>query len=1336
RASGLLAQFQGLTPVEYTGGGLNVDSSSAMTNQISEDSGFNVFREMEDSTELSQSSFAKGSCSQEEQTDVALGSHLNVHESLCQDGFTNADNVASALPETHHQLSTSDMDQDVHLQEEFSQGMDLDKHSQQEFSQGMDLHLDIDEVPKNFVITDSQASNELAGQFQDTQIMHSSENGGSLIPYAVTPCVPILPSVSGCEHNINMMCEGGTENENCFQSEQWQDISIQSGAYSSEAASNFSAPLYPLQTSEPATMMVDPLYYQSSVTSLPPPFISSYGASNASDVKFETSHYPVSHQDLEVKTCHNASGDPDQNSYISSKDDRNRTSEPMDSVPESEKKQLVDLEQSCLEPAAYIGEEASLNHGDTVLSKKEDAGPLCYEPPCFPSFEVPFVSCELVTSSDLPEYSPLGIRELMRSSLNFPTPVRLWGSPTRDGSPDAVLKNAAKSFVCTPSIMKKRPRDLSSPIPDIRNEKKSNTEKDCGRSGMSSTRIGKCCMDTPDDFVDLVSPTQRTTFLKKLKLSQENKENLNKITDQGENEGNAKHSAGILTESSVDNQNTPKHGSNYESQRLNSSAKALSNSKDIIFSRSKPSELLGERSAPCIDTDYEYVNILADTPGIKRGLESPSAWKSPLFTPFQDAYFMSPASRGFDALGLVEQINEQSAAALEEAHEVLASGSPWKRHSKENSDKENTASKNELVTSKPLSKLMAEGRVLDFNECSTPMRKKEDKKMDIALGGSASSPPVASSYLRMNCFLLLFFFPASDAEEFVYNGFANADLSFEGEASIDERGRLGLTSGLDIGIGHAFYRYPVSFRKIPSDPVVPSFTTTFVFETTSAADEKVSDGLAFVLSSSNKFLNESLPGRYLGLFNMSNRGNKNILAIELGDIINPKLNTIDDNQVAINNNSFNLISSSTAGYYYGSDGHSFQSMTLVGGGAMQLWVEYDGKTQLLNVSLGPLEKPDYPLLSSLVNLSSLLPSVAYIGFSASTSIVKKRHFICGWSFKKNGEAPELNTSALGFSVGWGGGGNNYFPPPILPLNNTSQRARTHLHRPPLALLVTIPCFVLLVLFAVLGYVYNKRQLKKTGKQDWEIDCGQPSFTYKDLFNATNGFKDEMLLGRGGFGRVYKGLLPATKQNVAIKRISPESKQGMKEFISEITILGHVRHRSLVHLLGYCRHKHELLLVYDYMPSGSLDKYLYGQDKLPLATKATDIFAFGVFILEVTCGRRPIEMNACGEPEVIADHVINAWQDGSIMESADHRLEDCVYQEVELVLKLGLLCSHPSPKLRPGMRLVMQYLETVGTLPDFPLSLFSEDAANDEVHDQFVASYPSVATATTNLSGGR
>lgn len=90
----------------------------------------------------------------------------------------------------------------------------------------------------------------------------------------------------------------------------------------------------------------------------------------------------------------------------------------------------------------------------------------------------------------------------------------------------------------------------------------------------------------------------------------------------------------------------------------------------------------------------------------------------------------------------------------------------------------------------------------------------------------------------------------------------------------------------------------------------------------------------------------------------------------------------------------------------------------------------------------------------------------------------------------------------------------------------------------------------------------------------------------------------MLLGIGGFGRVYKGVLPKSNMEVAIKKVSHESRQGIKEFIAEVVSIGRLRHRNLVQLLGYCRRKGELILVYDYMPNGSLDKYLYDDKNKP------------------------------------------------------------------------------------------------------------------------------------------
>jgi serine/threonine protein kinase len=85
--------------------------------------------------------------------------------------------------------------------------------------------------------------------------------------------------------------------------------------------------------------------------------------------------------------------------------------------------------------------------------------------------------------------------------------------------------------------------------------------------------------------------------------------------------------------------------------------------------------------------------------------------------------------------------------------------------------------------------------------------------------------------------------------------------------------------------------------------------------------------------------------------------------------------------------------------------------------------------------------------------------------------------------------------------------------------------------------------------------------------------------------------------------VYKGVLPESKTEVAVKVVvsRDDAKQGMmKQFVAEVASIGRVRHRNIVQLLGYCRRKGELLLVYEYMPNGSLDYWLYDQDAPPLS----------------------------------------------------------------------------------------------------------------------------------------
>ncbi|KAL0451122.1 UNVERIFIED_CONTAM: L-type lectin-domain containing receptor kinase S.4 [Sesamum latifolium] len=127
---------------------------------------------------------------------------------------------------------------------------------------------------------------------------------------------------------------------------------------------------------------------------------------------------------------------------------------------------------------------------------------------------------------------------------------------------------------------------------------------------------------------------------------------------------------------------------------------------------------------------------------------------------------------------------------------------------------------------------------------------------------------------------------------------------------------------------------------------------------------------------------------------------------------------------------------------------------------------------------------------------------------------------------------------------------------------------------------------------VLGF--NRKIKNAEVIESWELDIVPHRYKYQELKQGTRGFKDSELLGFGGFGRVYKGTLPNSKTQVAVKRISHESKQGVREFVSEISSIGRLRHRNLVQLLGWCRRGADLLLVYDFMPNGSLDKFLFDE----------------------------------------------------------------------------------------------------------------------------------------------
>ncbi|CAN6219349.1 unnamed protein product [Urochloa humidicola] len=609
---------------------------------------------------------------------------------------------------------------------------------------------------------------------------------------------------------------------------------------------------------------------------------------------------------------------------------------------------------------------------------------------------------------------------------------------------------------------------------------------------------------------------------------------------------------------------------------------------------------------------------------------------------------------------------------------------------------------------------------------------------------------------------------AADNSQFVHQGFAAEGLALDGLAVVTPGGLLALTNATDQAKAHAFH--PVHFltKSSAAAAAARSFSTCFVFAIVSPYDGLSSHGLAFVVAPTAN-LSTANAGQYLGFLNATNG---RVLAVELDTITDAEFHDINSNHVGVDVNSMISAQAKPAGYYDDGDGGDFRALTLNSRKPMQLWVEYDGQARRLDVTLAPVEvpKPKKPLLSVDIDLSTVVADPVYVGFSAATGILSTHHYVLGWSFSLDGPAHPLDFSKL----------------PVLPRLGPKPRSKVL----DVALPLTTALLVAAALTAGLVIVRRRRRYAEV-REDWEEEFGPHRFAYKDLFLSTDGFKDRNLLGVGGFGRVYKGTLPTSNLEIAVKKVSHGSKQGVREFVAEVVSIGRLRHRNLVQLLGYCSRKGELLLVYDYMANGSLDKYLYDQSKPALswsqrywiikcvassllyrhedweqvvihrdvkasnvlldremngrlgdfglarlydhgadpqtthvvgtmgylapelvrdgkATPSTDVFAFGAFLLEVVCGRRPIERGGHNsDPIVLVDSVIECHRDGSLLDVVDPRLAGSYdTEEVTLVLNLGMLCLHPLPNVRPSMRKVAQYLDSSQPVPDLSPSYSS------------------------------
>ncbi|KAF8724562.1 hypothetical protein HU200_020823 [Digitaria exilis] len=279
--------------------------------------------------------------------------------------------------------------------------------------------------------------------------------------------------------------------------------------------------------------------------------------------------------------------------------------------------------------------------------------------------------------------------------------------------------------------------------------------------------------------------------------------------------------------------------------------------------------------------------------------------------------------------------------------------------------------------------------------------------------------------------------------------------------------------------------------------------------------------------------------------------------------------------------------------------------------------------------------------------------------------------------------------------------------------------------------------------------------------------------------ATDGFSDDNLLGRGGFGPVYKAINPRFAplhfpslpvlgsgvlqdgQQIAVKKLSLRSRQGVQEFLNEVRLLLKVQHRNLVSLLGCCASSGQKMLVYPYFPNGSLDHILFSKNssaftnqlafvmycfgacsklvvimlycchsvsvypsrshallfvQIPsvmdcsgymapeyamngyLSTK-TDVFSFGILVLEIVSGRKNMVRHEDDEKTDLLNHTWKLFEEGRSLEIVDPSLSDADAEQTLLCIQLGLLCCQAVVSDRPDMHSVQLILSSDSfTLP--------------------------------------
>ncbi|CAK9265092.1 unnamed protein product, partial [Sphagnum jensenii] len=437
-------------------------------------------------------------------------------------------------------------------------------------------------------------------------------------------------------------------------------------------------------------------------------------------------------------------------------------------------------------------------------------------------------------------------------------------------------------------------------------------------------------------------------------------------------------------------------------------------------------------------------------------------------------------------------------------------------------------------------------------------------------------------------------FVATQNVNFYYHNFENANLTLLDDAEISSEGiELNVQNvSYASGVGRILYPEKVQFQDVKS-MTFASFTTSFAFSVNSTSNTLNGDGLAFIIVANNNSPFHNSSGGALGILSRETNGNasNHVFAVEIDTFRNFEYDDPSNSHVGIDINSLNSTYTVNSTHTYNFCNQICNQSYFANQGIFGAWIDYSATNETLSVAVQPwygtastpppsqILVPNFTLLDVLEDDGQM-----YVGFSGATGADFEYHYIYNWSFSTRGLPNQISPSPS--------------PNQISPSASPNQISPT----------IVLTCGIIFMGGAILGAFFFFKRKSRTGLHVLELGShgnqdnydlhleefvgGPRRFSYKELSTATKSFSPNEMLGRGGFGCVYKGVLRDTGALVAVKKIAEDSQQGGREFFAEVSIISRVRHRNLVQLQGWCCERSHLMLVYDYMSNKSLDKILY------------------------------------------------------------------------------------------------------------------------------------------------